>query len=309
MTSELPLSGLNNPTPRTATAAGGQPHHVYLRSVSSSYWNVMRIPLLAGRYLSQDDRKTAQRVVVINEQFRKDVFGDRDPIGQRLTFDFQERQEAENYQAIVVGVTGDVHHTSLATAPFREAYIPVDQSPLLSYDIVVRTTINPKSITGNVRNAIWALDRDESVGALRMLDEIVRLDLAQPKFRGGTLGAFAVMALILSASGLYGLLSFLVAQRSREIGVRMALGALPADIFRLIVGKGLSLALVGLSAGLVLSFAIGRLMSTLVYGVSPADPVTFIASAVLLLVVAVLASYLPARRAMNLNPVDVLGSQ
>ena len=95
----------------------------------------MRIPLLAGRYLTPDDRKTAQKVVVINEQFRKEVFGGRDPIGQRLTFDFQERQETENYQAIVVGVTGDVHHANLATAPFREAYIPVDQSPLLSYDI------------------------------------------------------------------------------------------------------------------------------------------------------------------------------
>jgi putative ABC transport system permease protein len=142
-----------------------------------------------------------------------------------------------------------------------------------------------------------------------MLDEIVRLDLAQPKFRGGTLGGFAMMALILSASGLYGLLSFLVAQRSREIGVRMALGALPADIFRLVVGKGLRLALLGLSAGLILSFALTRLMSTLVYGVSPADPVTFVAGAILLLAVAVLASYLPARRAMNINPIDVLGSQ
>src|SRR5207248_8690327 len=113
VTSELPLSGLNNPTPRTATAPGGEPHHVFLRSVSPGYWNVMRIPLRAGRFLSPDDIRTAQRVVVINEQFRKNVFGDRDPIGQRLTFDFQERQETEFYQAIVVGVTGNVRHSSL----------------------------------------------------------------------------------------------------------------------------------------------------------------------------------------------------
>jgi len=108
LTSELPLSGINNPTPRTAAASGGEPHHVYLRSVSPGYWNVMRIPLRSGRFLNPDDRRTGQRVVVINERFRKDVFGERDPIGQKLTFDFQERQETEYYQAIVVGVTGDV---------------------------------------------------------------------------------------------------------------------------------------------------------------------------------------------------------
>jgi putative ABC transport system permease protein len=309
VTSELPLSGLNNPTPRTATAAGGEPHHVYLRSVSPGYWNVMQIPLLAGRYLSTDDRRTAQRVVVINDQFRKDVFGNQDPIGQRLTFDFQERNETENYQAVVVGVTHNVHHTSLAAAPFREAYIPMDQSPLFSYDLVVRTTINPKSIASDLQNAIWSLDRDESVGTLCTLDDVVALDLAQPKFRGYVLAAFAVMALILSASSLYGLLSFLVAQRSREIGVRMALGAMPADIFRLIVGKGLSLALVGILSGLVVAFALVRLMHTLIYGVSFGDPITFIGGTVVFLIVAVVASYGPARRAVNLSPVDVLRTE
>jgi predicted permease len=309
VTSELPLSGLNNPSPRTATADGGEPHHVYLRSVSPGYWNVMRIPLLAGRYLSTDDHKTSQRVVVINEELRKDIFGDRDPIGQRLTLDFQERNETENYQAVVVGIAGDVHHTSLAAAPFREAYLPIDQSPLFSYDLVVRTTINPKSIASDLRNAIWSLDRDESVGTLRTLDDVVGLDLAQLKFRGYVLAAFAAMALVLSASSLYGLLSFLVAQRSREIGVRMALGAMPADIFRLIVGKGLSLALGGLLAGLVLAFALARFMHTLVYGISSGDPVTFVAGSLVLLIVAVLASYVPARRAVNLNPVDVLRTE
>jgi len=121
VTSELPLSGLNNPTPRMATTPGGKSHLVYLRSVSPGYWTVMRIPLRAGGFLSPGDRKSAPRVVVINEQFRKDVFGDQDPFGQRLTFDFQERQETENYQAVVVGVAGDVRHTSPATPLFREA--------------------------------------------------------------------------------------------------------------------------------------------------------------------------------------------
>src|SRR5262249_48454151 len=110
VTSELPLSGLNNPSPRTAKVPGGEPHHVSLRSVSPGYWNVMRIPLRAGRFLNTEDRKTTQRVVVINEQLRKEVFGTQDPIGQRLIFDFQERRETEYYTAVVVGVTSDVRH-------------------------------------------------------------------------------------------------------------------------------------------------------------------------------------------------------
>jgi len=309
VTSELPLSGLNNPTPRMATAPGGEPHHVYLRSVSPGYWNVMRIPLRAGRFLSTDDRKTTQRVVVINEQLRKDIFGDRDPIGQRLTFDFQERQETENYQAIVAGVTGDVRHTSLASPPFREAYLPIDQSTLFNYDLVVRTSIDPKSIGGDLKKAIWSLDREESVGALRTLGEVLDGDLAQPKFRGYLLGGFAVMALILSAAGLYGLLSFLVSQRNRELGVRMALGALPADVLRMIIGKGLRLTAAGLILGVLLAFAVARLISALMYGISSTDPLSFLAGASVLLLVALFACYLPARRAMRLDPVDVLRSE
>ena len=266
----------------------------------------MRIPLRAGRFFKPDDRRTAQRVVIINDQFRKDVFGDRDPIGQRLTFDFQERMETEYYQAVVVGVTGDVHHTSLAAPPFREAYLPLDQSPLFNYDLVVRTAISPASIAGSLKKAIWSLDRDESVGALRTLDEV---DLAQPKFRVYVLGGFAGMALVLSATGLYGLLSFVVSQRNREIGVRMALGALPKDVLRLIISKGLGLTAAGLSIGLLMALVAARFMSSLMYGISSADPLTFMVGTVVLLVVSFLASYLPARRAMRLNPLDVLRSE
>jgi len=185
----------------------------------------------------------------------------------------------------------------------------VDQSPLFNYDLVVRTTTSPRSFAGDLKKAIWSLDRDESVGALRTLDEVLDLDLAQPKFRGYVLGGFAGMALILSAAGLYGLLSFLVSQRTREIGVRMALGALPADVLRLVMGKGLGLTAGGLLIGLLVALLGARFMSTLVYGISSADPLTFLVCAVVLLLAAFLASYLPARRAMSLNPVDVLRSE
>src|SRR5207244_7921677 len=148
------------------------------------------------------------------------------------------------------------------------AYLPMDQSPLFNYDLVVRTTISPKSIAGDLKKAIWSLDRDESVGALRTLDEVLDLDLAQPKFRVYVLGGFAGMALVLSATGLYGLLSFVVSQRNREIGVRMALGALPKDVLRLIISKGLGLTAAGLSIGLLMSLVAARLMSSLMVGIS-----------------------------------------
>jgi putative ABC transport system permease protein len=210
---------------------------------------------------------------------------------------------------VVVGVTGDVRHTSLASPPFREAYIPLDQSPLFSYDLVVRTAIRPRSIIGDVKKAIWSLDHDESAGTLRTVDEVVDLGLIQPKFRGYVLGGFAGMAVILSGAGLYGLLAFIVSQRGREIGVRMSLGALPADILRMLMGRAVWLTLTCISIGLFMAFGFARLMSTLVYGIALVDPVTFMAGPAILLLVSILASYVPARRAMSLNPVDVLRSE
>ena len=308
-TSELPLSGLNNPTPRMATTAEGRSQLLYLRSVSPRYWDVMRVPLRGGRLLNQDDRKSTPRVVVINEQFRKDVFGNRDPIGRKLTFDFQERSEKDNYQAVVVGVVGDIRHTSLASPPFREAYLPLEQSPLFSYDLVVRTRADPRAIAGDLKKAIWSLDRDESVGAITTLNDIVDLGLTQPKFRGYLLGAFAGMALLLSAAGLYGLLNFLVSQRNREIGIRMALGASRRDILGLVLGKAIGLVTAGLCLGLLLALAVTRLLTTLVYGIGIGDPLTFMTGTAILLFAGFLASYLPARRAVRLNPVDVLRSE
>jgi putative ABC transport system permease protein len=307
--SELPLSGLNNQTPRMAITTAGKSQLLYLRSVSTNYWNVMRIPLRAGRLLLESDRKSTPRVVLINEQFRKDVFGDQDPIGKRLTFDFQERFEKENYQAVVVGVVGDVRHTSLASPPFREAYLPLDQSPLFNYDLVVRTRVNPKGIAADLRKAIWSLDRDESIGALRTVEEVVDLGLTQPRFRSYVLGGFAGMALILSAVGLYGLLNFLVSKRNREIGVRMALGASRRNIVGLVLGKAAGLTTAGLGLGLLVAIGLTRLLTSLVYGIDSGDPLTFVAATAILLLVGLVASYLPTRRATRLNPVDAIRSE
>src|SRR5262249_31186358 len=191
LTSELPLSGLNNPSPRVATTTDGKSHLLYLRSVSPKYWNVMQIPLVLGRFLTAPDRRNMPRVVVINEQFQRDAFGDQNPIGQHLTFNFKERFEKEDYQAVVVGVAGSVHHTSLASAPFREAYLPLEQSPLLSYDLVARTGIEPVAIGRPLREAIWSIDPDQAVGPIRTINEVVDQGLTQPRFRGYLLAVFA----------------------------------------------------------------------------------------------------------------------
>src|SRR5262249_29212077 len=155
----------------------------------------------------------------------------------------------------------------------------------------VRTTIGPSSIVGEVSQAIWSLDRDQSLGMMRTLDEIVDLDLAQPRFRGVVLAGFAGMALLMTATGLYGLLSVLVSQRHREIGVRIALGALPGDILGLVMGKSLGVIAAGLATGLLLALGLVRLFSTLIYGISAVDPFTFVVCPFVLLAVASLASY------------------
>ena len=310
LTSELPLGGMNNPTPKTVTTDEGTPYLLYLRSVSPNYMNAMQIPLREGRMFSRDDRRDTPRVVVINEQFQREVFGDRDPVGQKLTFNFQERAEKENYQAVIIGVIGNIRHSSLASPPFREAYLPVAQSPLSNYDLVVRTRIEPKSIGSELRRAIWSIDADQAIGPLRTVEEVVDLGLAQPRFRGIVLGAFAVVALVLAAAGLYGLLSFLVAERQREIGIRMSLGATPGSVLWLILSKGMALTLGGLCVGWVVSLGLARvlsrMLSSLVSGGGGADPLVFLLATGVSLFVAFAASYLPAHRAARLDPIQAL---
>jgi putative ABC transport system permease protein len=306
LTSELPLGGLNNPSARLATTTEGNSYLLNLRSVSPRYAAVMRIPLLAGRFFSSDDQLQSPRVAVISSEFQKDVFGDLNPIGQWLMFNFQNRQETENYRARIVGVVGGVRHVSLGLSPFREVYLPVAQSPLSNYDLVVRTRTGLSIASGEIRRTLRELDSDEAIGGIRTLDEVVSGGLAQPRFRGYVLGMFASFALLLTAAGLYGLLSFQVTLRFREIGIRVAIGATPSTIFVMILARGMRLVASGVALGLVGALLVVQLLSSFVFDVRPTDPTTFGGAILVLAVVALAAEYVPARRAMRLDPIDAL---
>ena len=289
-----------------ASAGDGRQHLLYLRSVSPHFLETLRVPVLAGRGIGDDDRREAPRVVVINDQFRKDVFGDIDPIGRVLTFNFRQRSEDADYQAVVVGVVGSIRHTSLAAPPFREAYMPEAQSPGLSYDLVVRSRIDPHAIAAPMRTAIWSVDADQGIGSMRTFEDVVDGGLSQPRFRGHLLAAFALAGLALAAVGLYGLLGARVDQGRREIGIRMAMGASPQALLRLILGRGMTLTLGGIVIGLSGSLLFSRLLSTLVFGIAATDPATFASGATVLALAGFAASYLPARRATRLDPVVAL---
>ena len=302
--SELPLSGLNNPTPFKATAPSGESYATFVRSVSPDYMKVMDVPLREGRYLTADDRNGKPPVVVINDVFKREVFGDGSAIGQHLKFQFDGP-----YEAVVVGVVGSVHHTSLADQPFREVYLPLDQSTLVSYSLVIHTAGDPQAFTGQVRQAIWAVDRDQSIGPFLTMQQVVDDGLVSPRFGTFVLAVFSALALVLSAKGLYGVLSYLVSQRTREIGIRMAIGASRSQILRLILGKATTLTGLGLLIGATGAFAVTRLMSGLLFGIKAVDPLTFLLSPVLLAVIALTASYIPARRAFLVDPVRALRNE
>jgi len=302
--SELPLSGLNNPTPFKANAPSGLSYTTFVRSVSADYLKTMDVPVREGRYLTADDRNGSQPVVVINDVFKREVFGDKSPIGQRLTFQFNAP-----YEAVIVGVVGSVHHTSLAADPSREVYLPLDQSTLESYSLVVRTAGEPQTLVIPVREAIWAVDRDQSIGPFVTMLQVIDAGLVSPRFDTFVLAIFSAITLILSAVGLYGVLNYLVAQRTREIGIRMAVGANRSQILRLIVGKAASLTGLGLLIGGAAAFAVTRLLSDLLFGVKAVDPLTFLIGPLLLAAIAMLAAYVPARRASRVDPVLALRNE
>ena len=275
-------------------------------AASPGYFRAMKIPVLRGRALSEQDAGQSAKVVLVNEALARRYFAGEDPVGKRLILNNPYRKaDAAAYE--IAGVVGDVRHRGLNTAPYPEYYVSYLQMLPARVYLVVRSA-NPEAagLAAPVRSAIREVHKGARIWDVRTMEERVAVSVAPQRFQAILLGLFALVALVLAATGILGVMSFAVAQRTHEIGVRMALGARPRDILKMVVGHGLGLTLAGIGLGLVASFALTRVVSGLLYGVSASDPLTYSAVAVLLAAVALLACYLPARRATKVDPVVAL---
>jgi putative ABC transport system permease protein len=271
------------------------------RIVSNNYFDVMKIPLRSGRYFSENDTKDSPHVAVINEALAHLYWPKEDAVGR-----FIEMAAFGAGHCQIVGTVADIRQTNLSDEPAPGIYIPYTQEPMPWQTLVVRTKNDPMGLAGLIRHEVAALDPEQPVARVATLDELMEASTAQPRFRTFLLGSFAGIALLLSAIGIYGVMAYTVSRRTREVGVRMALGARPVDILRLVFGESMTLTLLGVGFGLVGAYAVTRVMKTLLFGVTSTDPFTFTSVTLLLCSVALLASYIPARRAMRVDPMAAL---
>jgi putative ABC transport system permease protein len=272
------------------------------RDVTPDFFHTMGIPLLRGRVFTEHDNLDGPSVVLIDETFARRFFHDQNPLGKHLQISYGTSQPPRE----VVGVVGAVLDTGLDQFPRPTVYLPSLQSPDQTMSLVVRTALPPSSILPGIKTAIWSVDKDQPIFDVRPMDEIISSITSAQRMAFLTLDVFAFLALALAAIGIYGVTSYAVSQRINEIGIRMALGAQRSDILRLILSYGMKLVSVGVVLGLLASLLLTRLMTGLLFGVSATDPLTFAAVASLLLVVALLACYIPARRATNIDPTTAL---
>lgn len=299
--SRLPLAGGNSN--RSFNLPGSsKDYNADIRVSTPTYFQTMAIPLLRGRYLNDQDAQSTAPVALVNQALAQSVFGGQDAVGRYI-----ENFGPMNDKLQIVGVVGNVRHVGLEIAPRPEVYLPLGQAHWPSVFMVVRSkTSDPLALTTAAQNAVSAVRNDVPLANLRTMQDVVAESVLRRRFAMLLLSIFAGLAMLLAAIGLYGVMSYSVSQRTREIGVRMALGAQKQDVLRLIVGHGMTLVSVGIGMGIVAALGLTRLMSGLLFGVSARDPLVFAALAVLLMMVALLASYVPARRAAKVDPMVAL---
>ncbi len=271
------------------------------RDVTPNFFATMRVPLLSGRTFSQQDDLDHPRVIIVDESLAHRFFPNEDPIGKHLQIPDSTKPPRE-----IVGVVGGVRDTGFDQDPRPTIYFPSLQSPDQTMTLVVRSTLPHSSILPAIKNAIWSVDKNQPVFEVRSMDEIVSGIVSAQRLAFLLLGVFAFLALALAAIGIYGVTSCMVNERTHEFGVRIALGAQPGDVLRLVLTQGARLAGTGILAGALAAFALTRLLSSLLFNVSATDPFTFIGVAILLVLVALAACYIPARRATNVDPMIAL---
>jgi putative ABC transport system permease protein len=271
------------------------------RIVSNNYFDVMKIPLRGGRSFSEHDLRKSPHVAVINETLSQRYWPGENPIGRFIDMPAYGAGRCE-----IVGIVADIHQWNLSEEPAPGIYIPFTQEIMPWQTLVIRTKTDPLSLVPAIRREVFNLDPQQPLARIATLDQLMRASTAQPRFRAVLLGGFASLSLLLAAVGVFSVMSYAVSQRTREIGIRMALGAQRSAVLRLIVGEGAKIAISGVAAGLIASLAFARFMRSLLFSVSESDPVTFFGVALLLAIVALAACYLPARRAMRVDPMVAL---
>jgi len=308
--SELPLAGStiyhNVLIDGQASIDPGNEPEALAHEISPDYFLTMGIPVLKGRSFRRQDNQSAERVAIVTQTFVKELLQGRDPIGLRVRWARAEKPE----WFTIVGVVGDTKHSALDADDASAIYTPLTQKmqPWKRWGVVVvrSRTSDPLSLAAALKQQIWSLDPQLPLTKVETMEEVMALSVAQKRFNTLLLGIFAGSALALAIVGIYGVISYLVTQRTHEIGIRMALGAQPADVLKMVVGHGLKLVALGLIGGVIGALAATRALRALLFDIKPADPLTFACAATMLFCIALLASYVPARRAAKVDPIVAL---
>ncbi|MGH9162798.1 MAG: ADOP family duplicated permease [Vicinamibacteraceae bacterium] len=309
----LPLSGIRSSTSvrrldQPAPAPGERGPGAAVSVITPGYLHAMGVPLIAGRDFNAGDRLATPRVALVNQALVRQFFSSDTPLGKRLRVEWggshTGRKGPPEFE--VVGVVGNVRHDGPHLPPEPYVFLSHRQEASFTAALVIRTAADPLAIAPAIRHQIRQVDPEQGISHVRTMETVVADSVARPRLQAVLLGAFGTLALVMACVGLYGLMSYSVAQRAREMGVRLALGAAPSSIRRLVVGEGLRLTAAGLLVGFVAALLLTRYLATLLYGVTPSDPAVFIAVGALLLTVAMTACYLPARRATRIDPAHVL---
>ncbi|HST19679.1 MAG TPA: ABC transporter permease [Blastocatellia bacterium] len=301
----LPITG----GPSTSFEIAGQPAFEIgdepsadIRVVDPDYFRAMEIPLLKGRWFTERDSATSTKVMVINETMARRFFPDEDPMGKQVTM----KDWGDPLTGEIIGVVKDVKAGGLDSDDDSMIYWPYTQFPGIFNRVVVRTASDPSSMVAAIKNQVWSVDSEQPIADIKTMEQVLSTSVAQRRFNMALIGSFAFIALALAAVGIYGIVSYTVAERTREIGIRMALGAERRDIIKLVMKQAVSLTLIGLIIGLAGAFAISRALSSLLFKVSATDPATFAIISLILAGVALGASFVPARRATKVDPMVAL---
>ena len=296
----ISVEGVPDPPP-------DQRSDVIFRAIGPGYVGTMGIPIIRGRDFTDQDKADSKDVVVISEKTAQHFWPGQDPIGRRL----KPGSSASNTPwREVIGIVKDVRQNDFIAAPKMQMYFTYRQlKDLAPNALVVRTSIEPLSLAASVRDAIWSVDKDQTVADIDTMEHIVAEAVARQRFSMLLLGLFATLALVLASVGIYGVMSYSVAQRTHEIGIRIALGARRGDVLQMTIKQGLQLVGAGMILGLATAFFLTRVLESLLFGISATDPVTFLSISLVLLAVAILASYVPALRATKVDPIIALRAQ